>query len=103
MAVCVIAENPKVNAEDYERVMQHLAQSGALPPPGAIFQVTGPADPGWRVISVWRSREDFDRFREERVRPAWDAAGVSPEDMRFTIFEVHSFMAGDLSAATQPA
>jgi heme-degrading monooxygenase HmoA len=102
MATCVIGENPNVSAEVYEQVMQRVAQSGELPPPGAIFQVAGPAEPGWRVISVWDSREAFERFRDERVAPAWKEAGVSPEDMSFTIFEAHSFMAGDLSGAAQP-
>jgi hypothetical protein len=102
MAVCVIGENPNMNADVYEQVMQRVAQSGELPPPGAIFQVAGPADPGWRVISVWHSREDFERFREERVRPAWAEAGVSPEDMRFTVFDAHSFIVGDPSGAAQP-
>jgi hypothetical protein len=102
MAICVIGENPNADAEQYEQVMQRIAQSGELPPRGVIFQVAGPADPGWRVISVWRTREDFERFRDERVRPAWEEAGVSADDVSFTIFDAHSFIAGDLSEAAQP-
>jgi hypothetical protein len=54
------------------------------------------------VISVWDSREAFDRFAAERLRPAWEEFGVSPEDVTFSIFETHSFMAGDLSGAARP-
>lgn len=103
MAICVIAENPKGSAEIYEKVMQRVAQAGELPPPGAIFQVAGPAEPGWRVVSVWDSRDAFDRFARESLAPAWQEFGVSRDDVTFTIFEAHSFMAGDLSGAAQPA
>ena len=102
MAVCVVADNPKGNAETYEQVVQRIAQSGGFPPSGAVFQVAGPSESGWRVISVWDSREDFERFAEERLRPAWGEAGVSPDDVSFSIFEAHSFMAGDVSGAARP-
>lgn len=102
MAFCVISENPKGSAEVYEQVVQRVAQSGEFPPPGAIFQVAGPAEPGWRVISLWDSREAFERFAAERLAPAWAEFGVSRDDVRFTMFEAHSFMAGDLTGAAQP-
>ena len=103
MAICVIVENPKGSSEIYEQVIQQVAQDGGeFPPPGAIFQVSGPADPGWRVVSVWDSREAYESFTAERLAPAWAVAGVSRDDLSFTIFEAHSFMAGDLSGAAQP-
>jgi heme-degrading monooxygenase HmoA len=99
MAICIIAENPKGTAEAYEQVMQRVRQGGEVPAPGLIFQVAGPAEPGWRVISVWESRGDFDRFVSERLEAAWAEAGISRGDIQFTIFEPHSFMAG----AARPA
>jgi heme-degrading monooxygenase HmoA len=102
MAICVVGENPKATAEMYEQVMQRVAQSGEVPPPGAIFQVAGPAESGWRVISVWESREAFERFVEERLRPAWAEAGISPDDVSLSIFEAHSYTGGDVSGARQP-
>jgi hypothetical protein len=30
----------------------------------------GPVPEGWRVITVWESREAFERFREESLLPA---------------------------------
>jgi hypothetical protein len=103
MAVCVITDNPNGNAEMYEQIVQRVAQSGDLPPAGAIFQVAGPGDSGWRVISVWDSPEDFQRFVSERLRPAFEETeGASPDDLKITTFEAHSFMAGDMSGAAQP-
>ena len=73
-----------------------------MPPQGAIFQVAGPAEGGWRVISVWESREAQERFRDERLIPAFNELGVSRDDVSWSDFEAHSFMAGDLSGAAQP-
>jgi hypothetical protein len=101
MAICVIADNPKGTVELYEQVMQRVAQGGSLPPEGAIFQVAGPSEPGWRVVSVWDSRDAFDRFAAERLTPAWKELGISHDDVEFTIFEAHSYMAGDMSGAVR--
>ena len=43
MAICVIAENPKGDAETYGKVMRQVAESGRLPPAGVISQVAGRA------------------------------------------------------------
>jgi hypothetical protein len=102
MAICVISENPQGSREVFEQVSQKVAQSGEFPPAGAIFQVAGPAEPGWCVVSVWDSREAFESFAAERLAPAWAEFGVSRDDVNFTIFEAHSFMAGDLSGAARP-
>jgi len=103
MAYCVIVDNPKGSAELYEQVLQRVLASGDMPPQGAIFQVAGPAEGGWRVITVWESREAQERFRDERLIPAFNELGVSRDEVRWSDFDVHSVLAGDLSAATQPA
>jgi hypothetical protein len=102
MAICVISENPKGSAEVYEQVVRKISESGEMPPQGAIFQIAGPAEPGWRVISVWDSREAFESFAAERLAPAWAELGVSRDDVNISTFEAHSFMAGDLSGSAQP-
>ncbi len=102
MAVYVVSDNPQGDQETYERVVGDVAQSGQMPPPGAVFQVAGPADGGWRVISVWNSRDDFERFRDERLRPALEKAGASSDQVKISIFDAHSYMAGDLSGAVRP-
>jgi hypothetical protein len=102
VAICVIADNAKGSADVYEKIMRRVAAGGGLPPPGAIFQVAGPSEPGWRVISVWESREAFERFAADELSRAWSEFGVSRDDVEFTIFEVHSYVAGDMSGALQP-
>ena len=103
MAIGHIAEHPTAGPEEYERVMEHVRNSGPVPPEGARLVLSGSAGPGWRVITVWDCRDDVDRFFAERLRPAYDAAGLSLDDVRRTYFEVTSLVAGDLTGTPQAA
>jgi hypothetical protein len=52
--------------DSYERV---AAAIGDEPPDGLIVHVAGPTDSGFRVIEVWESKDAWERFRDERLRP----------------------------------
>jgi hypothetical protein len=101
MAVGHILENPDAGRERYEQVMAHVRSSGPVPPEGARLVLSGPADPGWRVISVWDSREALERFFAERLTPAYEHAGLSLDAVKRTFFEVHGLVAGDLTGGQQ--
>ncbi len=103
MAICLIVENPDQSQEQAEQVLAHVRNSGPVPPEGARLMLAGPADPGWRFISVWDSEEARDRFFAGRLLPAYREVGLSPEDMKRTVFEVHTLAAGDLTGVPQPA
>jgi hypothetical protein len=101
MAFCVITTNPNGSAELFERVGERIRENGEFPPEGAVFQVAGAAPDGWKVISVWESRDAFERFRADRLRPALAEAGADQGDVSFMTFEAHSYMAGTPSGAAQ--
>ncbi|HEV8152083.1 MAG TPA: hypothetical protein VGP78_04080 [Solirubrobacteraceae bacterium] len=103
MAIGHIFEHPTGAPEDYGRVMEHVRSTGPVPPEGARLVLSGQAEQGWRVITVWDSRADVDRFFAERLRPAYEAAGLSLDDGERTYFEVNGLVAGDLTGAPQPA
>ena len=103
MALCMIVENPDLSEEQGERVMAHVAGTGPVPPEGARLVLAGPADPGWRVISVWDSEEARDRFFAERLTPAYRAAGLSFDGAKRTQFDVRTLVAGDLTGTPEPA
>ena len=103
MAYCLIVENPNQSQEQAEQVMAHVRSTGPVPPEGARLVVAGPAEPGWRVISIWDSQEARERFFAERLAPAWEEAGLSFDSVKQTLFEVHSLVAGDLTGVPQPA
>jgi hypothetical protein len=103
MSICLIVENPDQSQEQAERVFAHVRSTGPVPPEGARLVLAGPANPGWRVISVWDSEEARERFFAERLAPAYKQAGLSLEGVKRTQFEVETLVAGDLTGAAQPS
>ena len=103
MAICQIVENPDQNQELAEQVFAHVRSTGPVPPEGARLVLSGPANPGWRVISVWDSEEARDRFFAERLAPAYKEAGLSLDSVKRTQFDVYTLTAGDLTGVPQPA
>jgi hypothetical protein len=90
MTVAVVVDNPEGSQEIYEKVRAQLGLDG---PAGGIFHLAGPTpNGGWRVLEVWESEEDAKRFREERLMPAFDAAGVPRPQVPPQIWHVHDFL-----------
>jgi hypothetical protein len=103
MAICQILENADQSEEQADQVFAHLRSTGPFPPEGARLVLTGRANPGWRVISVWDSEDARDRFFAERLAPAYEQAGLSLDTVHRTQFEVSRLTAGDLTGMRQPA
>jgi hypothetical protein len=103
MAICLIVENPGQSQEQAEQVLAHVRSTGPVPPEGTRLMLAGPADPGYRVISVWDSQEARDRFFADRLTPAYKEAGLSLDTIKRTAFDVHTLIAGDLTGVPQPA
>ncbi len=57
-------------AEDWENYERLAAALGGAAPAGLIVHVAGPTGAGFRIIEVWESEEAWERFRNERLRPA---------------------------------
>jgi hypothetical protein len=71
MADAVVHVLPEgIGQEQYEAVNEKLDAQGD-PPPGLVVHAAGQGEDGrWRIIEVWESRDQFDRFNEERLTPA---------------------------------
>ena len=82
MSVLVIAQVPGGSADQDEAMVKTLGL-GATAPSGARFRVAGPSAGGWRIVSLWDSREAFDAFLNERIRPALEAAGRSVPNFEY--------------------
>ncbi len=90
MAIAFLVDNPEGSQEMYEKVR---AQLGLDAPAGGIFHLAGPSpNGGWQVLEVWESEEDAMRFRNERLMPAFDAAGVSRPKSPPQIWQIHNYM-----------
>jgi hypothetical protein len=101
MAYCAIIDNPEAGQEQFEQVKVSLRDTGAFPPAGQRLLIAGPAETGWRVISVWDSEEAFERFYVEGLPGACSSAGVPCDRMTRTTFEVQTLVAGDLTGTPQ--
>jgi hypothetical protein len=83
-------EMPGVTEEMATRVD---AGVGDAPVAGLVAHVSGPTAVGWRIIDVWESEEDYERFLTERLNPALAVAttrGVSQPSRPFESFSVTS-------------
>jgi hypothetical protein len=103
MVICNILEDPGQTRQQAEQIAAHVRSTSPLLPQGARLLVSGPADPGWWVVTVWDSPEARDQFVAQRLTPAYEAAGLSLENVTRTQFEVQMLIAGDLVGTPQPA
>jgi hypothetical protein len=83
--------------DDYWRFRQGYAGE---PIDGLIVQVGGAADDGMRIISIWESKADHDRFITERLHPVLEPAR-NPSGMKLTEFAVDSVLIGPAIARAQ--
>jgi hypothetical protein len=82
MPVLVNGEEPGMTSEQDDAMVDalDLAQN---PPAGGRFRLSGPMDGGWRIVSLWESREHFEAFLEERLNPAREATGRPAPQLTF--------------------
>ncbi len=92
MAVAVEMNFSGATLDQYDQVIQKmgLTPRGAGPA-GAISHWVAKTDDGIRVVDVWESREVFDRFAQEQIRPYTREVGFESEpETRF--YEVHNYL-----------
>ena len=75
--------------EEYDKVTAEMGDIGK--PDGLILHLAGEVDGGFRIVDVWDSREQYERFREETLEPAMRRAyGQLPDaPVVFEAMEVH--------------
>jgi hypothetical protein len=66
MPILMIADVHGQTREGYQRVFDALAPLYAATP-GFVAHLSHPIEGGWRVLDVWRTREDCKRFFAEHV------------------------------------
>jgi len=59
MPVLVIGEAPGMTSEQDDAMMDALDLTNN-PPAGCRFRLSGPISDGWRIVSLWESREHFE-------------------------------------------
>jgi|GEM_PF-3508925 len=97
MAICMVIDNPGQTRDDTERILAALRETGPVPPTGALHVMGGALDGGWRMVSVWDTRESLERFVTARLPRAFREAGVDGTHLRRQEFDVQ-MQSADLAA-----
>ena len=93
MTIGIIMEFDGFKPENYDAVSRRINWPEKWPD-GLTFHVAGPTNGGMRLVEIWDSRDQFDRWMAETIQPAIQevtaehrrAAGPPP---RFTEFAIH--------------
>jgi hypothetical protein len=92
VAVGIIMEFGGFKPENYDTVAQEINWPQNWPD-GLTFHVAGSTDDGMRIVEIWDSRDQFDRWMQETVQPAIQSAAgevaAAAPPPRFTEFAVH--------------
>ena len=89
-----VATPPFTSLEQADGVLAQLDG----PPDGLQARYVGTADDGrLRIVALWASKDDADRFRTERLGPAIDATARemgmdNSEGPKITAYEAHHVM-----------
>lgn len=77
MAVLMVSEVEGQTRQGYDQVL-NTVRDAVLRAPGFVMHGAHPVEGGWRLMEVWRSKEDCDRFFVEHVVP-YLPPGVRPK------------------------
>ena len=95
MAVAVEMNFRGATLDQYDQVIEKMGLSaGDVTPPGAIFHWVAKTDDGIRVVDVWETREQFDRFAAEQIGPYSEEAGI-PAPPELSYHDVHNTLPHD--------
>jgi hypothetical protein len=90
VTIAMLVDNPNGSPELYGRLRKQMDLDA---PAGGILHVAGPSpNGGWRVIEVFESEADAERFLTERFGPALEAVGFAGPRPQPQFWPVHNVM-----------
>ena len=93
MPVAIEMQFTGATLEQYEGILEKMGlTAGGSTPPGAIFHWAAQTDDGLKVVDVWETKEQWERFAEEQVRPVSEQVGFPEPEIRY--IDVHNYMVG---------
>jgi len=92
MAIGVEMEFSGGTLAQYDEVIQKMGfRPGGPGAPGGLFHWVAKTDGGIRIVDVWETREQFEKFSNEKIRPISAEVGV-PAASKVTFFQVHNYL-----------
>lgn len=91
MAIAVQLDFPGATLDQYEAACKLMGLTPKGPgPAGSISHFATMTDSGLRIVDVWETREQFDKFGQEQIGPITQQVGFpGPPEIQF--FEVHNY------------
>lgn len=96
MAVAVFSRYRTLSPPRYDEVIASLGLD-VDPAPGAMVHLAAAHPDGVEIWEVWRTRETFEAFREQRLRPALARHRVH-EEPEVRVLPLHNLYVPDLDA-----
>lgn len=90
MAIAIVADFPGGSQDRYDAVIADLDLERE-PADGLIVHAAGPIEGGWRVIDVWESQQEADRFVQGRLQQALERAGAT-DPPQVTVTPLHNLV-----------
>jgi hypothetical protein len=92
MAVAVVMKFPGATLEQYDEVIGKMGFSpqGKGAPEGMFHWVTQ-TDDGIKVVDVWTSKEEYEKFAQEQIGPLSQEVGF-PGAPEVRYHEVHNYL-----------
>lgn len=92
MAIAVDLNFPGATADQYDAAVKAIGHGAPGTPHvgGALFHWAAVTSDGVRVVDVWDSREQFERFSQEKIVPAVEQAGMPAPEIQF--FDIHNYL-----------
>jgi hypothetical protein len=82
LPVLVVIEVPGGSSE-LDDALTEAWGIASNPPEGNLLRMGGPMDGGWRVVSLWESRQQFETFLEERLHLSLQDIGARQPEISF--------------------
>jgi hypothetical protein len=92
MAIMALFRSSRVDRTAYDAIIQELDLE-RQPAAGALTHAVGFDDQGILVADVWESREDFEAFLNDRLRPVF--AKLNLEFEQPAIIDAYAFTVSD--------
>ncbi len=76
MPVAIVMDFPGAALDQYDQVIAGMGfRSGGPAVPGGLFHRVTATDDGIRVVDVWETNEQFEKFAQEKIGPHTQDAG----------------------------
>ena len=90
MAVAIEMNFKGATLEQYDEVLKLMGLDGGEPAPtGGLYHWVSKTDDGLRIVDVWETREQFDKFAAEQIGPYSAQAGI-PAPPEVTYYDVYN-------------